>query len=120
MTYTVKRKYVIKPEYADSTPHSTLEEFKANVLQIGVFGEKGEEYYVSRIRSLNLEGWDEREAEFSAARANKVEFFNESTKELIIVRTWDSIDQWLDYNKFISSANLEDEFVVLYTIEDID
>lgn len=120
MTYTVKRKYVIKPEYADSISHSTLEEFKANVLQHGANGEKGEEYYVSRIRSLNLEGWDEREAEFLAARANKVESFDESTKELTIVRTWDSIEQWFDYIQIISLANLEDEFVVLYTIEDAD
>ena len=119
MTHIVAKKYVIKPEYADSVPHSTLEEFKANVLQHGPNDEKGEDYYISKIRSLNLPGWAEREAEFVLARSSIVESFDESTKELTITRTWDSLMQWIDYSDFITAANLEEEFVVLYTIEHV-
>lgn len=117
MSYTVSKKFKIRPEYAFEIPHSTLEEFKENVLMEST---KNEEYYIQKLRDANMDGWSEREAEFVAVRANKNESFDEETKEYTVTRTWDSFEQWQDYSDYVQEANLINEFVVYHTEELLD
>lgn len=120
MTYVVTKIFRIKPQYVDEIPHSTIEEFKAHVLQHSANGEKGEDYYIELLRAANIPGWDEKEAGFIAARSNKTESFDDVTKEYTVTRTWESFDQWYEYSSCVNYANLQQnhEYLSKYYFEE--
>ena len=104
MTYTVTKKFKIKAEYADTIAHSTMEEFKSNVM---LMDDLTDDQYIDLLRAANIPLWNEKEAEFLKARSNKVESFDAETKEYTVTRTWDSLEQWAEYSSCIAEANLQ-------------
>ena len=111
MVYRVTKKFTVKPEYADSLDHSTMEEFKTNVMQLD---EKGESDYIQVLKDANIDGWAEKESDHIAARNRKTESFDAEEKAYIVSRDWDSIDQWNDHVKFHIESSSDEVFKIYY------
>ena len=116
MTYTVTKRFNVKEEFASTLEHSTMNDFKANVMRINEFTEAD---YVDALRNANIPDWDEKESAYILARARKTESFDLDTKTYIVSREWDSIDQWNDHLRFHELSAVPDEFTTHY-VQSID
>lgn len=111
MTYTVTKRFNIKEEFASTLEHSTMADFKANVMRINEFSEAD---YIDALRNAGIPDWAEKESAYILARSRKTESFDSDTKTYIVSRDWDSIDQWEDHLRFYKLSAIPDEFTKYY------